>query len=48
MKLSSFVGKYVLLKLSQDTEKFNRSITFELTENVAKRIIFKIDKDLNH
>lgn len=48
MKLDSFIGKYVLLKSSQDTEKFNRSITFELTENVAKRIISKIDKYLNH
>lgn len=35
--MGNIVGKYILLKLSQGKEKLNRSIIFELTENVAKK-----------
>lgn len=48
MKTGSFVGKYVLLKLRQDKEKLNRPITFKVTENVAKIISSKMDKNLGH
>lgn len=48
MKTGSFGGKCILFKLSRDTEKLNRQITFKLTENVAKRTISKMAKDLSH